>query len=617
MSEDNSSQNSSDDERQVNPSRPGRLTIGVIGAGRVGAVLASALRSVGHTITAVSRASQETLDRVEVLLPGVPMLEIEEVARRCDLLLLTVPDDELPAVATWLVNQGAIRPGQIVLHTSGRHGIAVLEPVQAVGAIPLAVHPAMTFTGTSLDLARLEGAPFGVTAPGPFLPIGQALVVELGGEPVVLPEAARIAYHAALSHASNHLVTLISQSQSVLEHAGVEEGSRLLAPLTRAALDGALSQGGAALTGPVSRGDLGTVSAHLDAVAFDGDRLTSDSYRAMARATADLAERVGRLSSADAAAVARLLIDHPGHAASAPAADQAIVVLHTTEQLGKHRARMAGKVAVVMTMGALHEGHLSLVRAARTAADHVIVTIFVNPLQFGDPHDLELYPRTLEADVALLTSLGVAAPDVVFAPSADQMYPNGAAGLGARVLAGETSLGYEGGSRPGHFDGVLTVVGKLLHLTRADVAVFGQKDAQQLAVIRAMVRALDWPTWVLAAPIVRDVDGLALSSRNIRLSPQGREHALALSRAVGAAQRLAQAGASAEHVLRAARAELIDAPGVELDYADLVVPATFTPADPTANGEVWFIVAAVVEGTRLIDNAVLEIRAPSLVISPG
>ena len=123
------------DDNRVNASRPGRLTIGVIGAGRVGAVLASALRSVGHTITAVSRASQETLDRVEVLLPGVPMLEIEEVARGCDLLLLTVPDDELPTVTSWLVNQGAIRPGQIVLHTSGRHGISVLEPAQRVGAI--------------------------------------------------------------------------------------------------------------------------------------------------------------------------------------------------------------------------------------------------------------------------------------------------------------------------------------------------------------------------------------------------------------------------------------------------------------------------------------------------
>ena len=440
------------------------------------------------------------------------------------------------------------------------------------------------------------------------MPIGQALVVELGGEPVVLPEDARIAYHAALSHASNHLVTLITQSQSVLERAGVEEGSRLLAPLTRAALEGVLSQGGVALTGPVSRGDRGTLSAHLDAVAFDGDRLTSDSYRAMARATADLAERMGRLSPADAASVQRLLLDRPGGAPVAEGGPGVATVLHTTDDLGKHRGRMAGRVAVVMTMGALHEGHLSLVRAARTAADHVIVTIFVNPLQFGDARDLELYPRTLDADVALLTGLGAAAPDVVFAPSADQMYPDGAAGLGARVLAGETSLGYEGGSRPGHFDGVLTVVGKLLHLTRADVAVFGQKDAQQLAVVRAMVRALDWPTWVLAAPIVRDSDGLALSSRNVRLSAQGREHALALSRAVEAASRLANAGANAQQVLAAGRAELVDAPGVELDYADLVDPATFTAADSDAQGEVWFIVAAVVEGTRLIDNAVLDIK---------
>ncbi|PWD50600.1 pantoate--beta-alanine ligase [Serinibacter arcticus] len=593
----------------MNSQRPGRLSVGIVGAGRVGAVLGSALRQVGHEVVGASGGSPDSLDRIDTLLTGVPVLDMVDVARASDLVLLTVPDDAITSVAAWIAAQGGFRPGQIVLHTSGRHGVEVLRPALEAGAIPLAVHPAMTFTGTSLDLSRLEGAPFAVTAPAPVQPIGQALVVEIGGEPVLLADAARGAYHAALSHASNHLVTLLVQARRVLEEAGVDDGARLLGPLTRAALEGALTAGEQALTGPVSRGDVGTVSGHLDALAGTDDALaTGAAYRALARSTALLAREAGRISDDRAAELERLLREHPGPALPAAVATAAgTAVVRTRADLRAARARLGGRVAVVMTMGALHEGHLGLVRAARTAADHVIVTIFVNPTQFGDPRDLEAYPRTLEGDLAALGSLGPDAPDLVFAPGVAEMYPDGVGERAAGVVAGPVARRYEGASRPGHFDGVLTVVAKLLHLTQPDVAVFGEKDAQQLAVVRGMVAELAMPLWVLAAPVAREADGLAMSSRNARLTPSGREQALALSRSVVAARRIAGAGGDVTAVLRAARAEVTGVDGVALDYADLVTPTTFLPAGPDEAGELTYVVAAVVDGVRLIDTTPLVV----------
>ena len=607
----------------MNHARPGRLAVGIVGAGRVGAVLGSALRQVGHEVVAASGGSPESLERIDTLLTGVPVRDMVDVARAADLVLLTVPDDAIGRVAEWIADQGGFRAGQIVLHTSGRHGVEVLRPALAAGAIPLAIHPAMTFSGTSLDLSRLEGAPFAVTAPAPVLPIGQALVVEIGGEPVLIPETARGEYHAALSHASNHLVTLVVQAERVLAQAGVDDGARLLGPLTRAALDGALSSGAQALTGPVSRADAGTVAGHLAALAGGSDHLeTLAAYRALARSTTLLAREQGRIGDAEAATLTRLLREHAtvaGGASVAPGAGRTTLV-HTRAELRAARAALTDEVAVVMTMGALHEGHLSLVRAARTAARHVIVTIFVNPTQFGDAGDLAAYPRTLEADLAALASLGVDAPDLVFAPSAEEMYPGGTSDRAATVVAGPVAGRYEGASRPGHFDGVLTVVSKLLHLTTPDVAVFGQKDAQQLAVVRGMVAALDMPLWVLAAPVAREADGLALSSRNARLSAAGRTGALTLSRSVAAAERIAGAGGGVADVLRAARAEVAGADGVALDYADLVDPVTFLPLDADDGAapadaadvhgrEATYVVAAVVDGVRLIDTTSLVLGA--------
>ena len=278
---------------------PGRLSVGVVGAGRVGAVLAAALREAGHQVVGASGVSEGSVSRIETLLPGVPVLEPDAVIASADLVLLTVPDDALGPLAAGLAAVGAWKPGQIVVHTAGRYGVGVLADAAAAGVLPLAIHPVMTFTGTSLDRARLVGTTFGVTAPSPLLPIAQALVVEMGGEPLVIAEEDRAAYHAAIVHAANHAVTLAAQSAAVLSRLGVEEPGLVLGPVVAASVDNALrgAPGSvASLTGPVVRGDAGTVAAHLEALG--AVPTTRAAYRALARATADLALEGGRIGPA-------------------------------------------------------------------------------------------------------------------------------------------------------------------------------------------------------------------------------------------------------------------------------------------------------------------------------
>jgi pantoate--beta-alanine ligase len=272
----------------------------------------------------------------------------------------------------------------------------------------------------------------------------------------------------------------------------------------------------------------------------------------------------------------------------------------------------SGRRAVVMTMGALHEGHLALVRLAREHAEQVVVTIFVNPLQFGPAEDLARYPRDLERDLALLAREGV---DVVVAPGVEEIYPGGDPVV--RVSAGALGDRLEGAHRPGHFDGVLTVVLKLLHLVHPDVAVFGQKDAQQLMAVRRMVRDLDVPVEVLAGPTVRDADGLALSSRNVYLDGTQRASALALSRALRTAATLAADGAAPDDVRQAAHRVLAREPGVEVDYVALVDPTDATDVLPGHRGEAVLAVAARVGATRLIDNVVLQLGSGEQVTAGG
>ena len=291
--------------------RRGRLGVGVIGAGRVGAVLGAALRAAEHAVVGVSAVSEASRERAENLLPGVPILDIPDIVERSELVLLAVPDDALGPLVSGLAKTGAWQAGQLVAHTSGRFGTEILAPARAAGAIPLALHPAMTFTGMSLDLTRLKDSSFGITAPAAVLPIAQALVVEMGAEPVVIDEADRVLYHAALAHASNHLVTLASQSTQLLASLGVEHPDRLLGPLMRASLENALASGEGALTGPVARGDAGTVAAHTRALADAGTQDLRTAYQALSAATAARAVDRGLLTSEQGEAIARALRPEP------------------------------------------------------------------------------------------------------------------------------------------------------------------------------------------------------------------------------------------------------------------------------------------------------------------
>ncbi len=286
--------------------RPARLDVGVVGAGRVGAVLGAALARAGHRVVATSAVSAQSRERAETLLPGVPVLDVAGVVQAAELVLLTVPDDALAEVVGGLSATGAWQPGQIAVHTSGRYGVGVLDPVRPSHVIPLAIHPAMTFTGTASDLAALTDCCFGVTAPDAARPVAEALVVEIGGEPVWVEEADRARYHAALSHGANHLVTLVAQAMQVLSAAGVDAPDRVLGPLLSTALDNALRRGDAALTGPVSRGDAGTVAAHLRELRSESPDVLA-AYVAMARATAERALASGRLSATSAEALLDVL----------------------------------------------------------------------------------------------------------------------------------------------------------------------------------------------------------------------------------------------------------------------------------------------------------------------
>lgn len=254
-----------------------------------------------------------------------------------------------------------------------------------------------------------------------------------------------------------------------------------------------------------------------------------------------------------------------------------------------------GRVVLVPTMGALHRGHLRLVSRARDLGGLVVVSVFVNPLQFGPGEDLDRYPRTLDADVAALDGLA----DLVFAPTAAEMYPQGP--TATRVTAGDVGRTFEGASRPGHFDGMLTVVAKLLNIVGPDVAVFGQKDAQQVHLVGRMVDDLDLPVTIAVVDTVRDDDGLALSSRNRFLDDDQRRAALALSQALAAGAEAAAGGVAA--ALAAATARVEAEPVVKLDYLAIVDQDTFLEAGAGLKGPALLLIAARVGSTRLIDNA--------------
>jgi predicted short-subunit dehydrogenase-like oxidoreductase (DUF2520 family) len=277
-----------------------RINVGIVGAGRVGSVLGAALIAAGHRVLTASGVSAASRARIARLLPQTRVVPADRVPDGVDLILVCVPDDALAPTIRGLAESGAMRPGQVVAHTSGAHGLAVLTPAVAAGAHPLALHPALTFAGTPRDLDLLRaGASFGVTAPPALRPLATRLVADLGGSVEWIEEANRPLYHAALAHGANHLVTLVNEAMDRLRDAGAVHPERILAPLLRAALENTLQHGDAALTGPVVRGDAGTIARHMSALR----EIAPDSvaaYLALARRTADRAIGSGRLRPIDA-----------------------------------------------------------------------------------------------------------------------------------------------------------------------------------------------------------------------------------------------------------------------------------------------------------------------------
>jgi predicted short-subunit dehydrogenase-like oxidoreductase (DUF2520 family) len=279
---------------------PARLRVGIIGPGRAGAALGVALTRAGHQVVAVAAVSDTSVQRARDHFPAARVAEPADVIAAADLVLLTVPDDALPGLIAGLAATGAAVAGRLLAHTSGRYGAGVLEPATRLGALPLALHPVMTFTGRSDDIQRMHGICFGITAPDQLRPVAEALVIEMGGEPVFIAEENRGLYHAALASAANHLVTLVTESCDLLQAAGAADPARMLSPLLFAALDNALRLGDAGLTGPVARGDAGTVAGHLETLR-DAAPEALAVYVALARLTADRALAAGLLTAPDAA----------------------------------------------------------------------------------------------------------------------------------------------------------------------------------------------------------------------------------------------------------------------------------------------------------------------------
>lgn len=586
------------------------VRVGIIGMGHAGPAVGSALRASGAEVVGVAARSASAVDRADVMLPGVPILSSAEVASAAEILVLAVPDSEVESLAEELVETGSIRPGMVVVHLSGSLGLGALEPAAAVGAIPMALHPVMTFSGTSLDVRRLQGCPVAYTAPALAQPVALALTEYLGGVGFAVDDESRPLYHAGLTHAANHLVTLVAQAEDVLSAAGIDDPAKTMSPLLRASLDRALNEGISGLTGPVARGDESTVKSHLSALRKRPElRQALTTYEALVAATrAALANQPGTDTT---------LAAHPTDV-DGGVKEPAITVARTREELREALAADSRPTSLVMTMGALHEGHLSLVAQARRPGHKVVATIFVNPQQFGPGEDFDAYPRTFEDDVAALARAGV---DILYAPSTEEVYPQEPR---VRITPGPSADILEGARRPGHFAGVLQVVGKMLNLIRPQVAVFGQKDAQQYVNIAQMVEDLDIPVELLQAPIVRNERGLALSSRNTYLSEEQREDALALSESLRAGTEVAAAGGDAQEIVNAAAETLAAAPGVETEYVALADASTFrvvalAGASPESVGldglasllpgaRAYLLVAARVGPARLIDNVILEVR---------
>lgn len=492
---------------------------------------------------------------------------LADAARDVDLLLITTPDSAIADVSA------AIDPvaTTVVAHLAGSRGLDVLGHHERRAAL----HPLVSLPNPETGAQRLSsGAWFAVAGD----PLVKEIVSALGGHAFEVADEDRASYHAAACIASNHLVALLGQVERVARTAGLPLEAYL--DLVRATVENVAHLGpAAALTGPVARGDIATIDRHRRGL----DPSELPAYDAMAAAARQLLASGGSRTPP----------------AGPTAARTGVRVADTIETFRKEldAARAEGKtVGLVPTMGALHEGHASLIRRAAAECDVVAVTIFINPLQFGADEDLAAYPRTLDADCALAA---VAGAHIVFAPSVEEMYPGD---VHTSVSVSGVSEVLDGASRPGHFDGVATVVAKLFSIAGTCRAYFGEKDFQQLAVVRHMAHDLSMPVDIVGCPTVREPSGLALSSRNAYLSDVERDAAAVLSRALREGVALIDGGERDPEAVKRRMADVLATqPLVSLDYAE-VVRADDLIVPPVLSGELRLLVAARVGPARLIDN---------------
>jgi pantoate--beta-alanine ligase len=516
--------------------------VAVIGAGRIGQAVAASLRAAGAEVRGpLGRGAR---------------------ADGAAIVLLAVPDSQIADAAA------GVPPGPFVGHFSGA---TTLDPLE--GHRAFSIHPLTSVADATASFAGVPAAVAGATADS--LRIAEAVASELGMLPFRVADADRAAYHAAASIASNFLVTLEAFAEELAATAGVDRHA--LGSLVRATVDNWQASGSrAALTGPIVRGDEATVARQRAAVA---ERLPGRValFDALAEATGQLA------------------------ASGTGSRDDAVIVVRTVDQLrAELRGRRGGRIGLIPTMGALHEGHLSLVRAARSEVDTVVMSIFVNPTQFNETADLAAYPRTEQRDVELAAGAGV---DIVFAPDAAEIYPEGfATTVSVTGVIAETLEGAERGR--GHFDGVATVVSKLLLAALPDSAYFGAKDAQQVAVVRRMVADLGIPVRIVVCPTSRDEDGLARSSRNSRLTSDERARALSISLALSDVADAVASGVRDPDALRARAVSVLAHAKIAPEYVAFVDPDTFEPVT-SVDGTTLAAIAARVGETRLIDNTVL------------
>jgi pantoate--beta-alanine ligase len=541
-------------ERQPNissahaPASPAKVAI--VGRGRLGYALSTSLRESG-------------IDASAPLARGAPPAGVDAV-------LLCVPDAEIGAAAA------LVAPGALVGHCSGATLLDVLAPHER-----FSLHPLMTVTAQD-DAQRFTGAGAAIAGSTPrALDFAGMLARALGMHPFEVAEGDRAAYHAAASIASNFLITLEAAAERLAAGAGA--GRDALAPLVRATVENWVRLGPQrALTGPVARGDEQTVAAQREAISDRAPELLP-MFDALVQATRELAAGHPAASRGRGANRMKTLT----------------TVLELRDALAAPR-REGRSIGLVPTMGAFHDGHLSLIRRAREECEIVVVSLFVNPAQFNDAGDLEGYPRDEQRDARLAAEAGV---DYLFTPAVDEVYPRGFA---TTVSVDSLTQGLEGASRGrSHFDGVTTVVTKLLNMAAPDVAYFGQKDAQQAAVIKRLVRDLDMPVRIEVCPTIRAADGLALSSRNALLSGQERDRATSLSRALGRARKAVIDGERDPRAVAAAAIAELRSAGVELEYLELVNAHTLAPVS-RIEGDVLALVAARVGSTRLIDNTLIH-----------